>query len=122
MTSRPSRVYAVVCMECGAHGPISENDAESKKAYEAVAIDWSRRAADWQPIETAPKDGRLVLITGGTIRAADMEMKPSALNYAIPAEMDWGEWTHYGEHGEEWIIENPTHWTPLPEPPKEGDE
>lgn len=56
---------------------------------------------EWQPIETAPKDGRDILVMDG----------------------DWltiGWWS-----GEEWCrqdlhlsLSNPTHWMPLPEPPK----
>lgn len=58
---------------------------------------------EWQPIETAPRDGTRVLLAGeGLVR-----------------ECRWcyGDWQDpvYGE----WFFETtPTHWVPLPEPPK----
>lgn len=69
--------------------------------------------SDWQPIETAPKDGARILLAP----------------LMVVASWDFGD--------EEWIIavqefddprigklmychyaEGPTHWMPLPEPPK----
>jgi len=60
---------------------------------------------DWKPIETAPKDGRRVLLY-------------------------WPHWAHYpivglyGVYG--WASEvalakepGPTHWMPLPKPPRD---
>jgi hypothetical protein len=89
---------------------------------------------DWQPIETAPKDGTLIDIwiagEGGNTRVADVY---------------WGEYTvwdryPFSSHGEQgWVLEEPsenwgvchnnaenslagrgraTHWMPLPEPPQ----
>lgn len=60
---------------------------------------------DWQPIETAPQDGRRVLLW--------------AKQWEAP---NTGQF--YGEH---WKIDGqlgpfaypPTHWMPLPTPPKE---
>lgn len=60
---------------------------------------------EWQPIETAPKDGACVLITGeGLVRECRSFRD------------DWGDPVY-----SEWFFEaTPTHWMPLPEPPK-GD-
>jgi hypothetical protein len=62
---------------------------------------------EWQPIETAPKDGTPVLV-----------FVPKA----------WGKHDeiHVGKQRRFWVvgnqfyfdIGNPTHWMPLPEPPK----
>ena len=65
----------------------------------------------WQPIETAPKDGTVVLIFqqdrsnfGGRGIAAGRFMEPP-----------WDGW--WGTCGDSIICMRPTHWQPLPEPP-----
>ena len=65
---------------------------------------------EWQPIETAPKNGELILLSPAFDRP-----------YAI------GRWAwEYGDGL--WFMDSvgtlcgiwkPTHWMPLPEPPKE---
>lgn len=59
----------------------------------------------WQPIETAPKDGTRVLTFRVKFREA-----------MAVAWFDGEEWRPV--HGSAWP--DPTHWMPLPEPPKEG--
>ncbi|MGI9292383.1 MAG: DUF551 domain-containing protein [Pseudomonadales bacterium] len=66
---------------------------------------------DWQPIETAPKDGTWVLLGG------------CEFGYIIQTARwyDWGvqgwEWGDYSNRGFK-----PTHWMPLPEPPKTDED
>ena len=60
----------------------------------------------WQPIETAPKDGSSILLTD----SSDGSIKECRWDYCL----GWGdpvysEWSFGGK---------PTHWMPLPEPPK----
>jgi hypothetical protein len=61
---------------------------------------------DWQPIETAPKDGTRILLW--------------VLSQYDPREAV-GRWDSHGY----WAIDyndvpcDPTHWMPLPAPPKE---
>lgn len=67
---------------------------------------------EWQPIDTAPKDGTVILVGVWEI-APDMASaawngKFWSMNY-----MDEGEFIGSGE-----AFHNPTHWQPLPEPPK----
>ena len=60
---------------------------------------------EWQPIETAPKDGRLILA-----------WEEQDMTYRL---IFWGssEW-RYGPFGVEC---SPTHWMPLPDPPPKRD-
>jgi hypothetical protein len=65
---------------------------------------------EWQPIETAPKDGRPVL----GYRAGDMA--------TVEWRATWKEWAlvvpgTYAED-DDW---EPTHWMPLPDPPRRRD-
>lgn len=65
----------------------------------------------WQPIETAPKDGTGILLyrryEGKFLHLVDV-----------------GEWQKENEGGPRWAWRystwEPTHWMPLPDPPKEG--
>lgn len=65
---------------------------------------------EWQPIETAPKDGR-------RIRGQDADGRLH--------ETFWGKTSHvplygwnYGDDVEDLNLWEPTHWMPLPEPPE----
>jgi hypothetical protein len=70
---------------------------------------------EWQPIETAPKDGLAVLLwpyqPWAVLRGHAME--EVVLGYRT---MD-DKW--YNPEQRETF--EPTHWMPLPEPPQEGD-
>lgn len=59
---------------------------------------------EWQPIETAPKDGTRIL----TYRQGYVENMAVAWSY----ELGW-----HPVFGDIWP--NPTHWMPLPSPPKD---
>lgn len=65
---------------------------------------------DWQPIETAPMDGTVVLVYAdehevGWIGSAEYSLRYGCWD-AIPAVA-----------GEIYYSVNPTHWQPLPSPP-----
>lgn len=61
---------------------------------------------DWQPIETAPTDGTRILMCGKGGKIADGYYgQPDG--WANPKQFVWP-----------YIHANPTHWMPLPEPPK----
>jgi len=96
------------CDNCEAIGPIKSNKEEGIKA-------WNARTDQWQPIETAPKDGSQIdLWCEGKLSS---ERRPFCY---------WGELSDLsGKEGEGWMgvyrpYEDftPTHWMPLPEPPK----
>ena len=76
----------------------------------------------WQPIKTAPKDGTVVLVT-------NLSMGPDH-----PVEAQFGVYhSKWGDYPNHWTVVRdpdpfpaiwrgalviPTHWMPLPEPPK----
>lgn len=77
---------------------------------------------NWQPIETAPKDGTWILVTGGT---PDDECGPELMR---PAVCQWSDQLCGGPHRWRWMhcwfdggyygeYDGATHWQPLPEPP-----
>lgn len=73
--------------------------------------------SEWQPIETAPKDGGWVLLMGGRIGFQwDGDTKPPLVCGQFVNNAGW--WFAFYDSG--WLgeYENPTHWMPLPEPPK----
>ncbi len=112
-------------------------------AYSAGPVDATVRG--WQPIETAPKDGTLIL--GWCVHDADeywIEERKRMTVYGAHSEglshvedgphvLEWGGalddrtwednsggympdwWFRYGSEFEE--TANPTHWMPLPEAP-----
>lgn len=67
--------------------------------------------SDWQPIETAPKDGTVILL--GDNRYA----KPAYL--MAEWDRDYEYWmTKTSSRGHFQFWRDATHWMPLPEPPK----
>ena len=79
----------------------------------------------WQPIDTAPRDGTWILLTGG--RCGDESAYPDTLrtvsaqwtnelNGEINKKLERWQfaWNDGGYDGE---YSDPTHWMPLPEPP-----
>ncbi len=67
--------------------------------------------SEWQQIETAPKDGTEILVSG--------IQKHSKKRFSILAE--WHEdWMIFDPWEDAYCIETCglTHWMPLPEPPK----
>jgi hypothetical protein len=77
----------------------------------------------WRPIETAPKDGTFLLLSGG---------KPEYLDWRDQDRQPPMVVAYYGGNTHaEWIIshpsmafvsyDNPSHWMPLPEPPDDDE-
>lgn len=96
-------------------------DVDTARASLAAVQDFIRR--QWQPISTAPKDGTNFLIFTTERGISTGQMYREAVGYS--AEKDAQEWREYwtdftvGDWGmEEYRELNPTHWMPLPEPPK----
>jgi Lar family restriction alleviation protein len=94
----------------GGWGAATRTDGECRTA--AIAA-WNRRASGWQPIETAPRDGTIIL-TWITHRATD---NGGPVNTA--AIVSW-----WGPDADCWVERDsfdtvrPTHWQPLPPAPE----
>lgn len=82
--------------------------AALKSAYRAALA----TAQTWQPIETAPKDGKILLLMGDTIHIGYW----SDEKYAARPKPYWA--TVASWFGVTWMRNNqPTHWMPLPAAP-----
>jgi hypothetical protein len=82
----------------------------------------------WQPIETAPKDGTEVLVWCPSAALVPLAMHFSseeyfAREYGDPDYMEAGWYLSYSyPDGLPECTWEPTHWMPLPEPPKVSNE
>ena len=75
-----------------------------------VLAEWNTRASPWRGMDSAPRDGSWVLIA----------TKPHSRGTVVARwTQAHGKYTWCDEEGE--TYENAAHWTPLPEPPKEGE-
>ena len=64
---------------------------------------------DWQPIETAPKDGAEIIVWSKDQLAPYLAAWDDANGWMVPDTCPHG-WTE--------LLIQPTHWTTMPEPPK----
>jgi hypothetical protein len=67
--------------------------------------------SQWQPIETAPQGQRVLVYLGGRVTIAQ--------DININKENDEDQQWVLSWHGPISINEMPTHWMPLPSPPKD---
>lgn len=99
--------FWAACAKCEAGG--GGNYYETPEEAAEVWNDRTPTPPVWQPIETAPKDGTLVdlwLSSGDTKRITGCYWSESGLC--------WTDGDRYYLKGRV----QPTHWMPLPEPPK----
>lgn len=114
MTDESENLAARLRMMRGAAGitdweTYDEDLADAFLCALAVAYDAGRLVVDegWRPIETAPKDGRVVLGYWAEDRVETIQFKSGNFVYSY----DWED-----------ECDGPTHWRPLPAPPKgEGE-
>jgi hypothetical protein len=64
----------------------------------------------WQTIDTAPKDGTVILTWCAT---GSVDERPVVLAWRMVNDGRWDD-----DSGDSYQEYDPTHWTPIPEPPK----
>lgn len=69
--------------------------------------------SEWQPISTAPKDGTVVLLRGGVYHGL-----PFAGQYHDSEIAPGRPWLSLTSSRARMYEHVPTHWMPLPDPPK----
>jgi len=77
---------------------------------------------EWQPIETAPRDETYILVFNGDNIGEGTEEKQIGVASKSPYEKhdyDGVEMWHAQDCCDQMTFYAPTHWMPLPEPPKE---
>lgn len=71
---------------------------------------------EWMPIKTAPKDGRFLwLIEDGADLGLLLDHQFCGYWASDKRYLTGGSWKYINYDG----LANPTHWMPLPPPPKE---
>ena len=103
----------------------AEMQAVNKYDYDALrayAIALGARVAEWQPIETAPKDGTWVMVLcAKSIQDSDLPEPCVFTDRWVSETNEW--WEQVSENkkvkrlddNSHWIsYEDPTHWQPLP--------
>lgn len=72
---------------------------------------------EWQPIETAPKDGTLILGFSAQYRTPKLSQDRATIFWdadnVLGAGVGW-----WGKLPNGLVMTNPTHWMPLPNPPQ----
>lgn len=92
--------HYVECLKCAACADMTFSEA-------TAAYCWNARTHQWQPIETAPRDGEWIMAYWPTM---GIGMFP----FVVFWDEGWEPASHYArDYGEVY----PTHWMPLPPPP-----
>lgn len=84
-------------------------EKERDQLKQQLSTTHDERREEWQPIETAPKDGTYIL-------AYEPEIGVHKASYRYLGQYDYG-FRIFGSHGF-----NPTHWQPLPQSPTSGEQ
>lgn len=131
---KPCELYAdddleLVWKQCPTFLPLYTTD--QAEAYAAAKV---REPQEWQPIETAPKDGSMILLGRAETEACGAVSVPGYWQEGFDDGVDYmgvGDGFVDVNHqqfsgGRDWGPEKyryapnqPTHWRPLPPPPSE---
>jgi hypothetical protein len=75
--------------------------------------------SDWHPIETAPRDGSIILLThAGRTLAGYYGLAQAAMQVESDKRHPW---EFLDETNGTNAVTDPTHWMPLPSPAKESE-
>lgn len=78
--------------------------------------------SEWRPIETAPKDGTIILVTGWNYGKPGTERHYAIASYAGGVWAEGSDWVEDSEWNKPGVLKYLTHWMPLPQPPnREGE-
>lgn len=116
------RVKSAVLNELwGKHKPSEQSLEEVAEEITRAALNASEavkmvREMEWQPIETAPRDGTPVLILTNYGKMATAYSRERKVSDKDGSEYGWIDYMR-PQHG----YGSVTHWMPLPTPPKEGE-
>ena len=88
----------------------SEGTAAIQDAWDKVEehIDFAYRALSWRGIDSAPRDGQSILCS-----------HPNFYGNCVILGWHFGGWRDRPDPNDAQY--HPTHWTPLPVPPKDGE-
>ena len=75
--------------------------------------------SDWQPIETAPKDGQSVLLVRYTGVIPRTKLYPFQIVVGFWEITEWMAQNSEYYKQRDYEALHPTHWMPLPEPPQQ---
>lgn len=106
------RARAIAAIMCGAGGCRPDAACQCADAITTALAAARAEALEWQPIETAPKDSRSVLTWDGRRRAI--------ARYEGATEFMLWDWMAqcFAEEAAPAAMIDPTHWMPLPAPPR----
>jgi len=78
---------------------------------------------DWQPIDTAPKDGTVILICACETGMLVFGQRIAVAKFHAEHDFPRGKVLDFvtADEGERRHVRFATHWMPLPAPPKKGD-
>ena len=117
MVKRADALSAIEALKYGDIAHDAETESHDDAMHKALAAINALPGVGWQPIETAPKDGTWVLLTGGLIDYGwDRDTQPLVVAGQFVGTVWQFAWCDGGYYGE---YENPTHWMPLPDAPSE---
>lgn len=116
-------IYSEMDLESPTCGYEYDHAAREKAIEMAKAVACAIERQSWQPIETAPKDGRWLLLNDPQPQEwqhVDLPMVQIAKWQINPHPLgeNYGWFTiELGSNPDSYEIESPTQWRPLPQPP-----
>ncbi len=113
---------AAIRARCEAVHPLWPDTTEVAEARETLALlaalERSEAASQWQPIETAPKEGEVLLriVRAGMVGSLVCHWQPGGhcIDDHPPIDKGWYFWNGHMLYP---VDSKPTHWAPIPNLP-----